>query len=178
MSSIRNLFIALMAIVMIGCATPASRDSMSISAIERTQYSSGKALSKSISVGHVSGGEKTNPAWTSEIGNEEFAAALKDSLETAHLLNNQVLSKYELDAILIEVNQPMFGFTMSVKTQVQYTLRDKTNGNIVMQETFSASGSATTGDAFVGTKRLKMASERSAQENIKRIIDVLYHLDI
>jgi hypothetical protein len=173
----RGLLIALITIIMIGCAAPASRDSMSISATERAQYSTDKPLSKSISVGQVSGGEETNPAWTSEIGNEEFAAALRDSLETSHLLNNQALSKYALDAILIEVDQPMFGFTMSVKTQVQYTLRDKVSDEIVIQETFSASGSATTGDAFVGTKRLKMATERSAQENIKRIIEVLYFFE-
>ena len=178
MISIRNILIALATVAMVGCAAPASRDSMSISSAERSFYSTDKPLSKAVSVGHVSGGEDTNPAWTSEIGNEEFAAALRDSLETSKILNNPALSKYVLDAILIEVDQPMIGFTMSVLTEVQYTLRDKISNEIVIQKTFNATGTATTGDAFIGSKRLKIATERSAQENIKRIIDVLYHFEI
>jgi hypothetical protein len=34
---------------------------------------------------------------------------------------------------------------------------------------------ADTGDALGGVKRLRLANERSAQENIKKIIDILYN---
>jgi hypothetical protein len=178
MTFLRNFLIALVTVMIFGCAAPATRDNMSISSTERSLYSTDKPLSKAVSVGKVSGGEDTNPLWTSEIGNETFAAALRDSLETSKLLNSHALSKYVLDATLIEVDQPMAGFTMTVSTEVQYTLRDKTSNETVLQETFNASGSATTGDAFVGSKRLKVATERSAQENIKRIIEVLYHFEM
>ncbi|MFC1775793.1 hypothetical protein ACFL3I_00450 [Pseudomonadota bacterium] len=177
MNLFRTPVVVLITVAMIGCAAPASRDSMSISSTERATYTTDKFLSKSISVGKVIGGEETNPAWTSEIDNESFASALKDSLETAKLLNSDSLSNYVLDAVLVEVDQPMMGFTFTVKTEVQYSLRHKDSQDIVLQQTINATGTATTGDAFMGVKRLKIANERSAQENIKRIIDVLYHYE-
>jgi len=176
-SLFRTPLVVLITVAMIGCAAPASRDNMSISSTERATYTTDRVLSNSISVGQVTGGEETNPAWTSEIDNESFAAALKDSLETSKLLNSETLSNYVLDAVLIEVDQPIMGFTLTVNTEVQYTLRHKDSQDIVLQQIFSATGSATTGDAFMAVKRLKIANERSAQENIKRIIDVLYHFE-
>lgn len=173
----RSLCVTIVTVAMFGCAAPASRDNMSITSTDRYLYSADKPLSKKVSLGHVTGGEETNPAWTSEIGNEQFASALRDSLETAKLLNSAALSTYVLDANLIEVDQPIFGLTFTVNTTVEYTLREKITKDVVLQKTFNAAGTATTGDAFVGVKRLKVATERSAQENIKRIIDVLYHFE-
>jgi hypothetical protein len=161
--------------LMVGCAAPAKRDNMSISAVERSQFSDDRFLSGTVSVGSVTGGKDTNPMWTSEIGSVEFEAALRDSLETARLFTNHALSEYELDATLIEIDQPMFGFTFDVVSTIEYTLRNKSSRATVLQETIVATGTASTGDAFAGVKRLRIANERSAQENIKRIIDRLYN---
>jgi hypothetical protein len=159
------------------CATAAKVDSMSMSATERYYYQPDRPLSGRITVGTVTGGKDTNPMWTSEIGGAEFSAALRDSLETARLLNSTALADFEIDAELLRVDQPMFGFTFNVNTEVLYTLRDKQSGEIVLREPIHAVGTATTGDAFAGVKRLRIATEKSAQENIKRIVDILYNFE-
>ena len=156
------------------CAAPASRDAMEVPSTIGAQYSQDNFLTRKVTVGTVTGGKETNPAWTSEIGNEEFAAALRNSLETAYLLVYHTDAQYILDAELVEIHQPIFGFTYTVKSRIRYTLQEAGSGKTVLQEEITADGTATTGDAFMGVKRLKIANERSAQENIKQLIDRLY----
>jgi hypothetical protein len=147
---------------------------MDISSTSRNAYQADKFLSGKVVVGSVIGGQETNPAWTSEIGNSEFEAALSNSLETAYLLGGRTSSDYVLDAQLIEIDQPMIGFSFTVDSKIRYTLREVESRQTVFEKTISASGTATTGDAFMGTKRLKIATERSAQANIQKIINQLY----
>ena len=45
------------------------------------------ALEDNVDVTNVSGGEETNPAWTSEIDNDAFAGALKQTLKKQGLLS-------------------------------------------------------------------------------------------
>ena len=170
-------FFLVLTVLLSSCATPAKVDNMSISAVDRYQFQADRPLSGRISVGTVTGGQDTNPMWTSEVGNTEFGSALRDSLETARLLNSPGLSEYELDAELLKVDQPMFGFTFNVKTEVLYVLRSKESGESILQQSINADGTATTGDAFAGVKRLRIATEKSIQENIKKIIDVLYNFE-
>jgi hypothetical protein len=150
---------------------------MDIPASDRSQYSPDHFLTGKVSVGSVIGGQDTNPLWTSEIDNVEFEGALRNSLETAYLLNSHAMAAYVLDAELIEIDQPMFGFTFTVESKIRYTLRDKSSSQTVMEQVITASGTATTGDAFAGVKRLRIATERSAQENIKKMISALYLFD-
>lgn len=177
MNLYKIVVIVFLAILVGGCAAPASRDAMDISSTERSAYKTDKFLTGRVSVGGVIGGQDTNPAWTSEIGNEDFEAALRSSLETAYLLGGRASSEFILDAELIEIDQPMFGFTFTVTSKIRYTLRDAQSRETVLDEVILAEGTASTGDAFMGVKRLKIATERSAQENIQKIIDQLYQFD-
>jgi hypothetical protein len=147
---------------------------MDIPATARSQYSADSFLTGKVSVGSVMGGQDTNPMWTSEIDNVEFEGALRSSLETAYLLGKHATAEYILDAELMEIDQPMFGFTFTVESKIRYTLRDKSSRQTVFEDVITANGTATTGDAFAGVKRLRIATERSAQENIKKMIDSLY----
>ena len=115
----RVIALILFSILLGACAAPASRDNMDISAAERSAYKADQYLSGKVSVGSVIGGQDTNPAWTSEIGNEDFEAALRSSLETAYLLGGRTGSDYILDAELVEIDQPMFGFTFTVTSKIR-----------------------------------------------------------
>ena len=177
MKNVHILATLLLPLLIGACATPASRESMNISEADRVLYQEPQHLTEKIAVGEVKGGQDTNPAWTSEIGDLEFKGALEDSLRTSRLGNTFALSEYVLDAELLEVDQPAFGFTFTVTSTVHYKLTNKNTNQLVIDEVVVAEGTATTGDAFAGYKRLEMANERSAQENIKKIIDVLYRYD-
>lgn len=135
------------------------------------------ALESNVNVSSITGGKETNPAWTSEIDNDAFAGALKQSLRRQGLLSGK--GRYQLEALLLEVDQPIFGLDFEVTTHVKYLLTDRENGDaVVLNETIVAPHTATVGDAFVAIKRLRLANEGSGKANIAALLDELSELQI
>lgn len=71
-------------------------------------------------------------------------------------------------ASMIDLNQPMMGLDMSVTSRVRYTV--KQGERIVFDDTIAATGTATMSEAFMGVERLRLANEKSVQENIKQFL--------
>lgn len=180
MRSIKLIITTLLILFLFGCASPARVDKMvpttdQVAANEPIS----KSLRESIIVTSVSGGEDTNPLWTSEIGNEEFKEALIQSLKNAGLYNAiNSNSKYELIATLVEVQQPLFGLDLSVVTKAHYRLVDKKTRQSLLNEEIISSFTATVSDSFLAVERLRLANEGSAKANITQLIDKLYLLKI
>ena len=119
----------------------------------------------------VAGGKSTNPFWTSQVSNENFEGALKDSLAASGLTNaDKTASQYKIDAELVSLKQPMFGLTFDVVSTVNYRVHGASVDKIFP---IVATGTATTSDAFVGVTRLKLANEKSVQANIMEFIKQL-----
>ena len=78
--------LVLVVIQLTGCATPASIEGMTVTGTAVTTAPANFALKNSVLIDTVSGGESTNPLWTSEVGGEEFRAALEESLNVGQLL--------------------------------------------------------------------------------------------
>ena len=162
--------------VLFGCASGAKVENMSVKSGElSTKYD--RALSDGIKITDVSGGKKTNPAWTSEISSEAFSEALKNSLVAENIYLSD--GRYSLTAELLKVKQPALGISMKVTTHIRYILSDtKKNDSVLLDQTLVVPYTATLGDAFVGTKRLRLANEGSAKENIKELLRMLGELNI
>lgn len=75
-------------------------------------------------------------------------------------------------ATMRAIDHPIFGFDMTVTTTVHYDLRSIPEGALQTRE-IVARGTATVGDAFIGMERERIASERSAQDNIRKLLDWL-----
>jgi hypothetical protein len=151
-------------------------ENMSYSGPEANSKPYDSALRHEVSVSSVSGGEDTNPAWTSEIGNEEFSGAIKQSLAAQGLLSDN--GRYQLAVNLSEVDQDLFGLDLTVVTKVKYTLIDSRNTNMVMDETITTPYTATFGDAVLAFERLRLANEGAAKKNIEELLDTLSALRI
>jgi hypothetical protein len=154
--------------VLSGCAAaPANKQAMIASpgaAVSENQK--GKFV-----VNAVSGGKVTNPFWTSQVSNENFEAALKESLALSALsATDASASKYKIDAELVSLKQPVFGLTFDVVSTVNYKVYGAGSEKVFP---IVATGTATTSDAFVAITRLKIANEKSIQENIKAFIQQL-----
>ena len=173
-----TIALLLISLILGGCASPARIDKMTISYRDAAIYKDPTELSNSVNVKDVSGGEKTNPMWTSEIGSNEFELALVDSLAVAKLLSTDGKGKYELTARIVKVDQPMFGASFTVTSSVHYQLVRKNDQKIIFDEEIKAPYTATMSDAFIGVERLKLANEGSARENITELVDKLYLLKI
>lgn len=169
MSKITKLVLPLIVLAILsGCAAaPANKQAMIVapSATVNAEQK-GKFV-----VNAVKGGKATNPFWTSQVSNESFEAALKESLVLSGLsLADGSASKYKIDSELVSLKQPMFGLTFDVVSTVNYRVYGEGVDKVFP---IVATGTATTSDAFVAITRLKIANEKSIQENIKEFIKQL-----
>lgn len=166
----KALALIVVSIFIAGCATPASRQEM-VSRPTQMSAKSNPALYESIIVREVTGGQQTNPLWTSQVSTEEFKGALIDSLRAhGYGTSDPKAGRISLDAELKALKQPIIGFTFDVTSVVEYRLNYSTGGKVIP---ITAVGSASVSDAFIGTERLRVANERSIKENIKLFVEKL-----
>ncbi|MCJ7420432.1 hypothetical protein [Sphingomicrobium astaxanthinifaciens] len=131
-------------------------------------------LSERITVAQVEGGKKTTH--TSQVSNEAFAEALRQSLA-----NNGLLAPGAGDLILtaevLRIRKPIGGFNMKVASEVRYQLTDAKTGELLMDELVEADYTASFGSALIGEKRLSKAMEGAIRANIisfmHRLVDQL-----
>jgi hypothetical protein len=123
----------------------------------------------SISV-QTEGGHQTNPLGSSDISNEAFAQAIQESISKSGVFRSVVASSngdYLLEVGIIDVDKPAAGFDMTVTMTVNWKLTHVATKKIVFQNVTHKSHTATVGDAFAGTARLRLAEEGAARENIE-----------
>jgi hypothetical protein len=162
-------FLALLA----GCAAEASVQGMTASAPAYSEFRPPENLERGISIRLVTGGEETNPMWTSEVGNKEFHAALESSLRNNSLLAEDAPERYALDAHLIDVEQPLMSFDTKVTSTIQYRLDPLDGSEDQYEELVIAPYTAKVSESFFGVERLRLANEGSIKSNIQTFIDRL-----
>lgn len=162
---LRLLAVSFFAAVLAGCASPSQPVNMTVSSAQATTNSYDAQLQNNVQLSEVNGGEKTNPLWTSEIDGADFRIALQQSLEYANLLGDTSAS-YSLRANLLRVDQPLFGLDFQVTSEVEYTLIETGSGKVIFREIVRAPFTAGVSDSLMAIKRLRLANEGSARENI------------
>ncbi|WP_433834977.1 hypothetical protein [Flavobacterium anhuiense] len=162
--------IVFVSIFFTSCASGATIEGMTVK-----DYKTEKKVGDKIFIKSVTGGKKTNPLWTSKISNENFEEAFKKSV-----VESEVFSKitsitndddWVLEINLVSVDQPFFGATFTVKTAIEYKLYYQ--NKLMFSKNIKQSGSARTSDALIGVKRLRLANEVSAKNNIKEFLQSL-----
>ena len=172
------LLIISLLVLLQGCASPAQIGGM-IEEKSRSVSNAPQQLRSNILVQSVTGGESTNPLWTSEIGSKEYQVALEQSLANAGLLGvTQNDNKYQLAVSMLQVDQPLVGFNLTVTAKVQYTLKETNSGSIVYSRFIIRPYTAVLSETIFLQKRLRKANEGAARENIKAFIDQLYSLNL
>lgn len=149
------------------CAEPASQHGMTAHPGAEELAAANPRLKKAVTVRHVSGGQETNPMWTSQVDNNGFKEALIRSLADLGYIAKEGAPKYTIDATLQSLDQPVIGFTFDVTAKVNYAV--ESNG-VRTEYPITATGTATGSDAFSGVKRLRIANERAIQKNISLFI--------
>jgi hypothetical protein len=172
------LLIAVVA-VLAGCASPARIDQMTISPDALKTAPNDSPLKQAIGIKSVTGGKDTNPMWVSNISSSDFERALESSLRAAGFLSPvRSAGRFQLTADLIRVDQPMFGFDMTVSATVRYSIVEQATGKEIFSRNIPTSFTATVSNAFVGAERLKLANEGAVRNNFAALIDELTRLGI
>lgn len=177
MKGIRNLALLGCLSLLFGCATGAKMENMVYTDLS-TAPTYDVVLKDGVTVQGVSGGKKTNPAWKSEVSDEKFAGAVKESLRLHNLLADGNAGNYQLEIKLLKVQQPMFGLNFKVTMHAQYILKETATGIVVMDSTVVADHTAGVGDALSAVKRLRLANEGSAKANIGAFLAELSTMEI
>jgi hypothetical protein len=157
-----------------GCAAAAKPDAM---VPERITPSHKSGADVSIA---VSGGKHTSSMGASQISNDAFTKALADSIEQSGLFAkvSAAGARYKLAAFIGKVDQPMLGFSMTVKMEVSYTLTDTQSATTVWTKNIASEHTAKVGEAFAGVERLRLADEGAAKDNIHQAIDAIAALNL
>lgn len=151
--------------ILAACAQPARYETMVIQS--QSDISIPEEIRSTVRVAGVTGGNETNPIWTSQVDKETFKRSLTKSLANTGLLSTDNSAKVSIEADVKELIQPLFGFSFSVTSTVEYnTVTPSKQRIFVVTET----GTAAATDHFLGTERLRIANEKSIQNNIRAFI--------
>lgn len=126
------------------------------------------------------GGHKTNPMEKSQISTEAFVDAVTGAIQKSGVFNSVLQganANYQLTVLIVSVDQPLFGFDMTVNMSTHWKLTNGKN-EPVFEDFIRSSFKATVGDAFAAITRLRLATEGAARENIKQGIERLSALKL
>lgn len=145
-----------------GCASAATSQAMTVEVVAPVHHSA-----SDVSVA-VSGGKETSAVGASQISNDAFAAALRDSIQKSGLFAKVADSgtRYKLNCFIGKVDQPLFGLTLTVKMEVSYTLVDTQSNTTVWTHEFASEHTSKFSDAAAAVKRLRLANEGATKDNI------------
>jgi hypothetical protein len=131
-----------------------------------TTFEITKKHSQSVSIS-VTGGKEGGM----QISDATFMKALADSIAKSQTFSRVVEGKggdYFLTVSVFNLEQPAFGFSFTINMEAGWTLQRVNDGTIVWQESIKSTHTATVEDAFVGAKRMQLATEGAARNNIKQ----------
>ena len=175
MKSATSILIVLLAWAAIGCASSAKPEAMISVPASAVHQSASDVVVTAI------GGKQTSAMLVSQISNEDFALALRDSFDKAGLFRKALASgfaRYTLDAFIVQLNQPMFGGSMTVSMEVSYTLSRTEPKEVLWKKGIFSTYTAAFSEAFVGATRLQMANEGAARKNIEQVIQEISSLKL
>lgn len=127
----------------------------------------------------VIGGKETSKMWVSQISDQDFTQALQDSIVQAGLFRKVTMSSpaaYRLDTFLVQMNQPIFGASMTVSLEVNYSLTRTNPKDIVWQKAITSTYTAPFSEALIAATRLRKATEGAARKNIEQAINEMSQL--
>jgi ATP phosphoribosyltransferase regulatory subunit HisZ len=168
------LLAALAAASLGGCATGAKPEAMVADKVAISHSSSSDVTVV------VSGGKETSKLGASQVSDAAFAQALRDSITKSGLFKSvaDTGGRYELSAFIGKVDQPMIGFSLTVKMEVSYTLIDTSSGKTVWSKNIASEHTAKTGEAFAAVERLRLANQGAAKANIEQAISEMSQVDL
>ncbi len=154
------------------CATPAEPGQMVVGR-DAAAPAFPVAFNAAICVRSVGGGQETNPLMMSQVDDRAFRFALEASLRENGLLG--AACRYQADATLLSLVQPMFGLDLRVTALVNYALADN-SGTLLLRETIGSAFTATFSDSPIAVMRLKLANEGAIRTSINDFLGRLREL--
>ncbi|AMN41903.1 hypothetical protein RHPLAN_34710 [Rhodoplanes sp. Z2-YC6860] len=120
-----------------------------------------------VAVRTVNGGQPMNVLTVPGVPNEPFKAALEGSLQAKGYLASGGAARYQVDADIQDLEQPLIGLTYDVTASVTYRV---SGPGVNATYPISTKASATLSDSPIGADRMRIANERAMQQNIRQFL--------
>ena len=163
--------------ILSGCASPTNPDDMTVYLPQNERYES---ITVPVSV-VVGGGTETTNMSTSQISDAALKSAIESSLKETGLFSQVIETasdnSYVLSATVIDVEQPMMGFSMTVTLEIAWSLSRFDAKSPLWRASHESTYTAPASAAFAGVTRLKMATEGAVKENISWALETISKLD-
>jgi hypothetical protein len=154
--------IASLSVLATGCGVPDS-ENMAVKVSHAVETS--PKFKGAMAARNITGGDSANHLWTLQVDNASFKAALEKSLaEIGYNTPAGKKPRYFIDADLKVLDRPFLARDFDVSANVIYYVEK--NG-VKKKYPINAVGTASASEAFTEAERLRIASERAIQENIK-----------
>jgi hypothetical protein len=162
-------------LILSGCASAAKSSGMKV-----TGLSLGRKVNKSVAV-QTSGGQATKAAGLPQVADKDLGQAIIESLQASGLFSAVVSvdqADYVLNVTFVKLNQPVFGFTMSVDVEILWSLTPKGQSKTCWEKPITTTATKGMGDAFSGAARVRITTEAAVQENIRQALTELSKADL
>ncbi|PND38460.1 hypothetical protein C1O66_13640 [Paucibacter aquatile] len=173
--------LALAAVGLSGCGTPADAPAMRLSLAESLQLRSWvpPGLRAQVQLMPVSGGQPTGRFWGAKISNASLQEALEESLrDTGLYAPRPADARYELRVTLMLLDQPMVAvLDAKVAVTLSYTLMESRTGRTIYERKLRTQHTAEFGSAILDpNERMRMASEGAIRSNVNTLLRELLEL--
>ena len=163
--------IGLAMLILSACASPAIVENMIVTPQDMKDISTSADFKKKIAIVQIDDDKKTNTFLTLKVDKASFQKALSASLKQNELLAvPKYLSKFDLFANLVSLNQPLFGGGYKVTSNVEYRVVERETKITWYEELISASYTTTYSNTGLQVGGLRFANEGAIRENIKEFI--------
>jgi hypothetical protein len=87
-------------------------------------------------------------------------------------------AQLQLDVMIVRVQQPLFGFSMTVSVETSWILKNRATNEVLWQKPIVGTYTAPAGAAFVGATRLRLANEGAARACIEQALRQMSELNV
>jgi hypothetical protein len=164
----RAIFVVLAFIApgLAACATPQAMTVESGAVVN-----SNPKYRNAVAVRSVTGGQVMNALTIMGVANEPFQAALESSLAANGYLARSGTPKFNVDAKIVNLDQPLIGLDLDVTANVSYEV---SSGGTTATYPVRTTARATFSDSPLAADRMRVANERAMQENIRQFLQALH----
>lgn len=171
------LLLLLLMVLLLGvsaCGTATDPPSLGLSSKESLQMRGWvpDRMKGQILLSPVTGGQATGSMWGSKISNQALFEAIEGSLRAIGALAIRPgTGDFQMEAQLVELEQPILGVNTRVAVTIAYTVVEKRTGTIVYQRRLrSAYVAEFTASMVNPNDRLRLATEGAVRSNINLML--------
>lgn len=165
-----------------GCGTPSQSLNMALPAGEALQLRGfmPEPLRGQVMLETVRGGNETSVWWGSRVSSLSLQNALEDSLRAVGLwAMSQQGARYQLQAELLSLVQPLVALDTTVTATVHYRLLEAGSGKMLYERSVRAAYKAEFGDAMLSQpERLRLANEGAVRQTVNLMLRDLPNLPL